>query len=750
MTKSYNHQKKNSGMNLIYEKFFYSNSNAVSVSDLESGKFLDINESFTRIFSFSRNEIIGKTFSELDMWMETDEKIKISDVLKKTGSIKNYEIILKDKYKNHLNLIIDADQFQTTDDSLVIIQFRDNSNLKKTENILNNFFQQNLHLHLMATLDGEIVRANGAWEKYLGYTVSEIEGNSFLNLVHPEDIESTIAKMKNLKEGITTFYFENRFQHKNGKYKLLAWSAEANTKDNIVFAIANDITERKKAEAKLVQTQKKYTALFTRNRDGYIINRGSGELVEINPAFAEMMGYPIEELLKISFWDFTPERWIEWERAIHSNKLMERGYTDLYEKEYIRKDGTIFPIQIQAFLLEESDDFETALIGAFVRDITDQRKAEVAVIESQRLSAIGEMSSAVAHDFNNALQSIFGNLELALIHLDESARAKKYLKTIKIAASDAATRVQLLQRFGGKKRQSSNYKTLNITRVINDVILQTRPIWKDNIQKEGNEINVSLELEEISPVSGNEGELRSVFYNLIKNGVEAMPSGGLLKIKSKNEKGKVKIKVSDSGVGMSNEVKSRVFQPFFSTKGFDAGRGLGLSGAYSIIQEHNGNIYVQNSIIDKGTTFVIVLNSTEFNEENKLPEKNKNIKNLKILWVDDEQSIRENGIEMLEVLGHKGDTAENGYQAVELLKNSRYDLVLTDIGMPGMNGWQLADKIFEMFNDKIKVAVLTGWGDQMDEPKMKQHNVNYLLGKPFKLDDLKNFIEKIMEDKLNN
>ena len=735
-----------SGINFIYKELFYSGSTAIAITNINTGEFIDINENFAGTLNYSREEIIGKTSLELDMWVDKNDREKISEIIKKQGRVKNYEIKVKDKFNNVISLFIDASILRTNDEDFLITHLWDNSNLKKTESILNNFFEQNLHLHLMSTLTGEIVRANGAWEKYLGYKASELEGRNFLELVHLDDVEPTLQEMKNLQEGITTFYFENRYRHKNGQYKLLAWSAEANPKENIIFAIANDITEKKKAEFNLVKTQKKYSALFTRNRDGYIINRGSGELVEINPAFAEMMGYPIKELLKISFWDFTPQKWIKWERKEQSTKLMERGYTDLYEKEYIKKDGTVFPIQIQAFLLEESDDFETALIGAFIRDITNQRKAEVAVIESQRLSAIGEMSSAVAHDFNNSLQSIFGNLELALIHSDENRRVKKYLQTIKVAASDAATRVQLLQRFGGKKKQSSNYKKLNLSTVITDVVLQTRPIWKDNIQKEGHEINVNLFLSGVSLVMGNEGELRSVFYNLIKNAVEAMPFGGTLEIKSFTEKSVVKISVTDSGIGMNDEIKSRVFQPFFSTKGFDAGRGLGLSGAYSIIQEHGGDIYVQNSIIDKGTTFVIEFNLTDGEEKNANDNQNQNPEKLNILWVDDEKSIRENGLEMLEVLGHKGDIAESGDEAVELLKKNNYDMVLTDIGMPGMNGWQLADKIFEMFNGKMKVAVLTGWGDQMDEPKMKAHNVNYLLGKPFKLDELENFINKIIKD----
>lgn len=142
------------------------------------------------------------------------------------------------------------------------------------------------------------------------------------------------------------------------------------------------------------------------------------------------------------------------------------------------------------------------------------------------------MSSAIAHDFNNSLQSIYGNLELALLKMDNKNPIKKYLSTIKTAVSDAAVRVQLLQRFAGKSKSRYEYIYVNLNQVVKDVIVQTRPLWKDSVQKEGNVIRFETSYADIPGILGNEGEFRSAVYNLIKNSIEAMPRGGVIKIKT--------------------------------------------------------------------------------------------------------------------------------------------------------------------------------------------------------------------------
>lgn len=385
-------------------------------------------------------------------------------------------------------------------------------------------------------------------------------------------------------------------------------------------------------------------------------------------------------------------------------------------------------------------------IVGIAHDISERKFAENAVIESQRLSAIGEMASAVAHHFNNSLQIIFSNLEVALLDKSISRQLKNYLETIKTATSDASARVQIVQRFSGKKHIATRYSRVKLNKVVSDVIVQSRPLWKDKQEEKRIEILIDKNIRDIPDVMGNDGELRSVIYNLIKNSIEAMPEGGTIYFETGTSDTGVFIRITDTGIGMTDDVNSRVFQPFFTTKGFEIGRGLGMSGAYSIIKEHNGDLKILRSAPCKGTTIEVLIPFSNFSEENNEQENVKEFEGAaNILWVDDKPMIQEIASELIEALGHKCKMVSGGMEALEILEVESFDLIITDIGMPRMSGWQLADKINEKFNGKMKVAALTVWSNQFDDDEGISHNVDFILTKPIKINELKSLIDKAMQ-----
>jgi signal transduction histidine kinase/CheY-like chemotaxis protein len=385
-----------------------------------------------------------------------------------------------------------------------------------------------------------------------------------------------------------------------------------------------------------------------------------------------------------------------------------------------------------------------------VTDITRQKLAEKAMIENQRLGTIGEMASSVAHDFNNSLQSIYENLELAMLSPELSTSTLKYLKTIKTAVSDIGDRIKLLQRFGDTKQDQNHFSFVNLNALIDEVIVQSRPLWKDDAEKQGLSIDIETVYNKIPEVFGNAGELRTVLFNIIKNSIEAMSKGGKIPIKTEERPGNVCTTITDTGNGMDEKTRARVFQPFYSTKGFDTGRGLGMSGVLSIIKGHGGDVYVKDTAPEKGTSIEILLPFTHKEEENKkeLIEENaiKHDSAVHILWVEDDIAISKFVSEMLKILGHRGDIANSGKEALELLEQNTYDLVITDIGMPEMSGWQLADIIKEKFEGKMKVAVISGWDLEPSEAKRNEHGVAHYLGKPFSTSQLQKFLGEIVHN----
>ena len=437
-------------------------------------------------------------------------------------------------------------------------------------------------------------------------------------------------------------------------------------------------------------------------------------------------------------------------------KLIHDDDLELFNSSYEKAVNQCIPYEIEfrIFLSNEEqktiraicepimgEDGKAASIKVSNQDITSQKAFEKAQITHQRIKAIGEMSSSIAHDFNNSLQQMAGNLEVIKLQNDYPKNTNMRLNNIGSIISDAAHRVSALQKFGDTKYDDIETELINFNTLINESLMQSRPLWKDGMERNGLKINVITDLKDIPKIIGNSGELKSAIYNLIKNSVEAMPEGGDLIIKTGTKGKEVFATFTDTGIGMSEETKTKVFEPFFSTKGFKLGRGLGMSGVFSLIKKHNGSIVVKSSEISKGSTFKIVfpIGQHEDNKiinENKLKTKSK----LNILWVDDDTSITEVFSELLELIGHKCTIANNGKDALEHLSKNTYDFVFTDIGMSGMNGWELIAAIRNGFGNQIKIITVSGWN--IDEKTKEEHTIDFVLQKPFTIERLeKIFLE---------
>ena len=370
------------------------------------------------------------------------------------------------------------------------------------------------------------------------------------------------------------------------------------------------------------------------------------------------------------------------------------------------------------------------------QDITSQKLFEDAQIKHQRLKAIGEMSSSIAHDFNNSLQEMMGNLEIAQFQNDLPERTLEGLNNIRSIISDVADRVSALQKFGDTEHNDKNIKPIDFNGLIEESLKESRPLWKDSMEKKGLKVSVITDLKEIPEIRGKSGELKSAIFNLIKNSIEAMPKGGDLTIKTSVRGESVFATITDTGVGMDEESKLKIFQPFYSTKGFSSGRGLGMSGVYSIVKKHGGGIIVKSSELEKGTTIEMgfpISQQEEIKVINDVEPKAK--ESSVVLWVDDDLLILESAGSLVEMIGHQCTIVSSGKAALEHLDKNTCDIVFTDIGMPNMNGWELADAIRSKFGKEIKIVAVSGW--DIEEKVKEEHGIDLVLQKPFSLDQLK-------------
>jgi signal transduction histidine kinase/ActR/RegA family two-component response regulator len=367
--------------------------------------------------------------------------------------------------------------------------------------------------------------------------------------------------------------------------------------------------------------------------------------------------------------------------------------------------------------------------------IAEQERIREQFSQLEKMSALGELASGVAHDFNNTLAGILGRAQL-LLRSDSTETIRGGLKIIIKTAEDGAKTIKRIQDFA-RQRRDHDFAPIAVDQLLFDVSEITRPRWKDCAEAANVHISLELQIRSRALVMGEASELREVLVNMVFNAVDAMPAGGRL-ILSTHETGEgIEIHISDTGVGMSAEVSSRVFDPFFTTKG-KAGMGLGLAVSYGIIRRHEGNIEVESEV-GRGTIFQIRLpvargvvkglTSELIAPPASLSQSNRT----KILVIDDEDYVRELLRDILESEGYEVVLADGGRKALALYDAENFDAVFTDVGLPGMSGWELARAIRER-DEHVPLAVITGWGEAVGSSEQKEAQVDWVVAKPFTVD----------------
>jgi signal transduction histidine kinase/CheY-like chemotaxis protein len=378
------------------------------------------------------------------------------------------------------------------------------------------------------------------------------------------------------------------------------------------------------------------------------------------------------------------------------------------------------------------------------------------IIEQERLNAVGKMASGLAHDFNNALVPISGYAEMLLEHQDilqDSAKATKYLKLIMTGVEDAASVVSRLREFYRKREEGETYRPLSLNQMVEQAVALTRPRWRDEALGSGRTILVEADMRPVPKILGSESELRELLTNLIFNAVDAMPEGGTIRIRTGLREGvaseesrggpavpRVFLEVSDTGTGMTEEVRRRCLEPFFSTKG-ERGTGLGLPMVFGIVKRHRGTLDIE-STVGKGTTFIVLLpaDTTQTREVQQRAAAPRGP--LRVLVVDDEPIARDVLTEYLTGDGHTVETAANGREGFEKFKAGRFAVVITDRAMPEMGGDQLAAMVKES-SPTTPVILLTGFGDLMNAAGEKPDGVDLVVKKPIRLATLREVLAKM-------
>jgi signal transduction histidine kinase/ActR/RegA family two-component response regulator len=395
------------------------------------------------------------------------------------------------------------------------------------------------------------------------------------------------------------------------------------------------------------------------------------------------------------------------------------------------------------------------------RAYDELRQTQHSVVQQERLRALGQMASGIAHDVNNALSPVLAFSELLLqkeTQLGEESRKK--IQHIQTAGEDIAQIVARMGEFYRRREDAAHLRLIDVNRVVQQVVDLTSPRWRDIPLGQGVVIKVDRDLEaELPRLYGNETDLREALTNLLLNSVDAMPSGGIISVVTRavtprlasdapSRATHLSIEVRDSGLGMDDETRQRCLEPFYSTKRMRGGAGLGLAMVYGMVERHEGTIQVESEV-GKGTSIKLVLplRAPPPVKGQSTSAPRASIAQRRILCIDDEPLLRELLREMLEFQKHKVETAEGGQAGLAAFQAARtrgepFDVVITDLGMPHVDGRSVAQSV-KTESPRTPVILLTGWGTMLKEEGNIPPQVDMVLTKPPKLDDLIDALAKV-------
>lgn len=570
-----------------------------------------------------------------------------------------------------------------------------------------------------------IQTANSTLCEMLGYTQEELVGMAFISpqLTPPEDIGTGKEYARKLLDGdLSRACWEKRYLHKDG-HPVWTQVVNAVVRDSagkplhFVTQIL-DITARKRAEAELRQSNWTLQAIVQASPAAIVALDPEGKVTAWNKASEQMFGWLAEEVLGRPH-PIVPEDKTDESQRLVATAMRGEVFADM-ELKRKKKDGAMLDVSLSVAPLRNAEDQITGVLALYV-DLTERKRLEAQLLQSQKLESVGRLAGGVAHDFNNLLTVINCYSDLLLDRLNHQGPLAESLKEIHKAGEQAASLTRQLLAFS--RRQVLQLKVVSLDEVVENLKEMLQRLIGEDIEL------VVLSKPKLGKVKADPGQLQQVIMNLVVNARDAMPRGGKLIIQVEDvELGEeyadahsdvgpgryVMLAISDTGAGMDEDTQRRIFEPFFTTKEAGKGTGLGLSMVWGIVKQSGGHIWVYSEL-GKGTTFKIYLPRVEAPVvPQRLPEKVAISQgNETILLVEDQLQLRELTSRILQGYGYKVLQAANGEQALMICKRENaIHLVLTDIVMPGITGVELGKRLRE-YLPAVKLVYMSGYTDDV-------------------------------------
>jgi len=755
----------------LFRRFVEMSSDGITIVNRE-GKIVEWNKALENISGLKSESVLGKYIWDIQYSLLPDER-KTPEIYKRIKSIS--EQLLKGKHSDissrimENNLINASGEIRTVQSRAFPIDnengysvgsiIRDITEQKRIEQALKEerdrleTITKNMNVSMaVISRDFKIIWANRVLK---GLFRENIEGKEcYKTFAGLKNICSDCGIKKVFDENLDSYTYESPAKNADGSISwfqiIVTAMRDEKGEINSALELIIPITEFKMTQEALRKSEEEYRTLFELTLSPIIVLNSDGTILQINQAGVDMLGYDkADELIGKPIVDICFDKN---QVAMLANEMRNKGYLKSSELDFIKKDGSIANTLISV-RARYNENGEITRYEGFYSDITERRRTEQELMKIQKLESLGIFAGGIAHDLNNILTPILGNISLARIQKDYDKIAERLLEAEKatLMARDLTQQLLTFSKGGAPIKRPTS-----ISHILKDSV---------NFALRGTDVRPEISIpNDLWAVDIDEGQISQVITNIILNADQAMPDGGIIEIRAENvfinedslplKNGEyVKITIKDHGIGIPEKYLSKIFDPYWTTK--KTGSGLGLATSYSIIRNHDGYIDVESQI-GVGSTFYIYLPAlsemilTEKEELVYEPIMGKG----NILLMDNDDMVRELATKMLETAGYSVTKANDGGEAIRLYREAMesghpYDVVILDLTVPGGMGGKEAMKFLLKTDPNIKAIASSGYSNDSIMSEYKKYGFTAVIAKPYKVRELSEIVSKVIgnEDK---
>lgn len=738
-----------------FSKAFNASPLPMSIITLERGCYIDANDAFLKLTGYDRSEVIGRSIKEVAIWNQ------VTEMIGKPGVVRDLEAEFRTRSGEVHTGLFSAEIIELDGERCILTTTNDISERKEREEELSRArvewqatFDAMTDNVMLIDLEDRLIRANRAFYERVGQPPEECIGRSVSDLLHQRSEEllgpeqCPICDLRSRKErgvielpaGVVASF---------PMFASIDPIIDTNGKTTAVVQVTRNLSDLYEAREEAERDRNSLIATIEQMAEGLIVCNEKGLVIHANRHAQEIFGYSLDEMRTDSNFALATNVYSDLEGSVYEVTelpiqvaLREQSIVDSRQLWFDRADGERLLLSVTAspFFTEQ----KLAGAVALVRDVTEQQRERERSEQADKLRALGQLASGVAHNFNNALAAVIGYTQLGLRKVKDQ-EVIKFLTVIEQSAKDAARMVERIQNFSRRHSGVEDFIPVAIYEVVRDAIEITRPRWCDDAEALGIKYEVPLNwsLPKDLMVYAEPSELREVFVNIIFNGLDAMPSGGSLEISAEVDGANTRLIFADQGVGMTEEIKRRVFEPFFTTKGV-AGLGMGMSESYRIVERHGGRIDIESQL-HQGTTLIVVLPLVQLSAgEARSWSPQASIPKMRAIVVDDEESVRDVLGAILTEEGHEVVEASSAEEALMILTKSDYDVAFVDLAMPRIDGIAAAAEM-KSRKPEMKIVLISGYGaTRAYERSSPLVDIDAAISKPFDYSEIQDVLRRLL------